>query len=340
MRPVSADSQTVSASVQWAILRTDTRDSGGLEIPSIPLSVVTAAGPIRLAVGSNGEARLLLPLSNEDEATGIDTGDALEIVVSSFMHGGRPHRFLDLTCLAAELEPVFVDVVEEIVGRVEQGTGCVDAAHATLEDFRALLTARRSQRIDRSRVAGLVAELVVLNRLLDVSPRAWQVWRGPKGDRHDFRAADTSLEVKASLRAGASIITANGLDQMEPPSGGTLHLVHFILEPVPGGLLSVSALGRRAMGLADDPSALKDIVVGNGCMDIDDESWNRDRFRIETQTLYRVDGSFPRLVPSMLAGRVAPAGVSDVTYRIDLSIARDFQRPQNVFDRLLMTLAE
>jgi len=337
---VSADSQLGSAPGKWAILRAGTRDSGGLEIPSIPLSVGTAAGPVRFALGSNGEARLLLPISKQDAAPEIDTGDALEIVESSFMHGGRSHRFLDLTCLAAELEPVFVDVVEEIIVRIDRGTGCVHAARTTLEDFRALLTAGRSHRIDRSRVTGLVAELVVLNRLLDVSPQAWKIWRGPTGDRHDFRAADTSLEVKASLRAGASIITANGLDQMEPPSGGTLYLVHFILEPVPGGLLSISALGRRALGLADDPSALKDILVGNGCTDVDDKSWNQDRFRIETQTLYRVDGSFPRLVSSMFAGGVVPAGVSDVTYRIDLAVAKCFQRPEHEFDRLLMTLAE
>jgi hypothetical protein len=336
---VSDSAKPFSVSSRWTILRAGSPDSGGLEIPSLPLSVVTAAGPIRLAVGPSGEARLLLPLSARDDAVGTDAGDALEVRVSSFLQGGRAHRFLDLTCLRVELEPVFSDVVDEIVARVSRGAGCVDAARTTLDDFRALLIPRHSDRIERSRVVGLVAELVVLNRLLDVSPLAWRAWKGPTGDRHDFRAADTSLEAKASLRAGASIITVNGLEQMEPPSGGTLHLAHFILEPISGGLLTVSTLGRRALALADDPSRLRDILAIVGCTDVDDEPWNRDTFRVERETLYRVDGDFPRLVPSLFAEGVPPAGVGEVTYRVDLSVAGGFHCSEAEFDRLLTILA-
>jgi hypothetical protein len=336
---VSASSKLFSVSGQWIILRAGPRDSGGLEIPSIPISVVTPAGPIRLAVGSNGEARLLLPLSAQDELVGIDASDALEVTVSSYLQGGRAHRFLDLTCLAVELEPVFSDVVDEIIARVSRGTGGVDAARSTLDDFRALLTPGHPNRIGRGRVAGLVAEMIVLNRLLDLSPRAWRAWRGPTGDRHDFRTADTSLEVKASLRTGASTITVNGFEQLEPPAGGTLHLAQFILEPVSGGLLTVSALGRRVLALADDPSGLRHILGSVGCSDVDEESWNRDSFRMERQTLYRVDGSFPRLVPSLFAENDPLAGVDNVTYRVDLSVATGFQCSEDEFDRLLMTLA-
>lgn len=306
----------------------------------MPLETSTGAGSIRLSVGPNGEARLLLPLTAQEIPAGIDAGGALAITLSSFVHRGRAQRFLDLTCLSDELEQVFAEVVDEIVARVSGGVGSVEATRTTLDDFRALLAGRPSYEIERSRVAGLVAEMVILNRLLDVSPSAWRTWRGPAGDRHDFRAAENSLEVKASLRAGSVAITINGLQQLEPPSGGALHLAHFILEPVSGGLLTVAGLGGRALAQADDPAGLRDLLAGIGCPDVQNEAWNRHAFRVEKESLYSVEGDFPRIVPSSFIGFEAPAGVADVTYRIDLSIASSFLCPPDKLQQLVRTFAQ
>ncbi len=224
-------------------------------------------------------------------------------------------------CLSVELEPVFSEVVDEIVKRVSEGAGCIEAARATVVDFRTLLEHEVSDQVDRSRIAGLVGELIILNRLLDMSPIAWRSWRGPAGDRHDFRAANTSLEVKASQRAGSVIVTINGLDQLEPPSGGSLHLAHFILEPVSGGLLTIAGLGERALARADDPAGLRLLFAGLGCLDVRDSKWNQHSFRVEGESIYRVDGEFPRIVPSGFSSGISPAGIMDVTYLIDLSFA-------------------
>lgn len=337
---MSDSSPPASVAGQWTVLRAGTRDAGGLEIPSMPLGTNTTAGPIRLAVGSNGEARLLLPLTAQETPAGIDASGALTVTVSSFMHHGRSHRFLDLTCLSTELEPVFGEVVDEIVARVSNGIGCIEAARTTLDDFRALLAGKASREIECSRIAGFVAELVVLNRLLDVSPSAWRAWKGPAGDRHDFRAADRSLEVKASLRVGSLAITVNGLEQLEPPSGGSLHLAHFILEPVSGGLLTVAGLGRRALALADDPAGLHDLLAGVGCPDVQSDAWNRYAFRIETESLYSVERDFPRIVPSSFQDGKVPVGIAEATYRVDLSFASACKCPAEELQELLRNLAQ
>lgn len=336
---MSGSARLQSVAGQWSVLRAGSRDTGGLEVPSIPLGTA-AAGPIRLAVGPESQARLLLPLAGQERSEGIDAGGALSVTVSSFMVGGQAHRFLDLMCLSIELEPVFGEVVDEIVSRVSTGVGCIEAARTTLDDFRTLLTTTPSEQIDRSRIAGLVAELVVLNRLLDVSASAWRAWRGPAGDRHDFRAVDSSLEVKASLRAGSVAITINGLEQLEPPSGGTLHLAHFILEPVSGGLLTIAGLGGRALAQADDPAGLRALLAGIGCPDVQSNAWNRDAFRSESESLYRVEGDFPRVVPSRFPGGNAPAGVGELTYRVDLSFASGFKCPPDELGKLLWTLSQ
>ena len=291
----------------------------------MPTDVSTAAGPVRLAVGANGEPRLLLPLARRETPASVDAGRAVSVSVSSFSYKGIRLRFLDLVCVREDLEPVFAEVVDEILERIGSGDGCTDAARSTIRDFRALLTRARATDVGVGRVAGLVAELLVLNRLLKRSPSAWRAWRGPEGDRHDFRAGDTSLEVKASLRAGTSGVTINGLDQLEAPTGGTLHLLHLVLEPVTDGILSMASLARSVMSKVPEPARIETLLAAAGCEDALAEEWNRHKFRRESEQLYEIRAGFPRLTRTMLKDNSVPFGVHDVSYTIDLSVATAFR---------------
>ena len=189
--------KTTSAD-NWGLLRAGVQHSGGIEIPTLSTGVSTVVGQVRFAIGPNGEPRVLLPLDDQESPDKIRGGSALSIAVSSFSYKGRIIRFLDLICQSADLETVFGEVVDEMLTRIASGVGCVDAARSTIEDFRSLLVRTGTTSIDKARIAGLIAELLVLNRLLDHSSAAWRAWTGPAGQRHDFRAGDTSLEVKAS----------------------------------------------------------------------------------------------------------------------------------------------
>lgn len=324
---------------RWSVLRAGGHDGGGLEIPTIPTNVSTAGGPVRLAIGPHDEPRVLLPLTEREKPGVIDGGPALSISLSSFAHEGRAIRFLDLICLSRDLETVFGEVVDEMLARISRGDRCIDAAVSTIEDFRSLLMRTKVADVDKARAAGLVAELLVLNRLLDRSSSAWKVWRGPAGDRHDFRHGDTSLEVKASLHAGASAMTINGLDQLEAPAGGTLHLLRVVLEPVSGGMLSISSLGRSALSKADEPERVRELLDGLGCNDVDAAEWNRHPFRMESEALYEVRPGFPRLTSSMLKDGTAPPGVQDVSYRIDLSLAAAFLCDTSAYRNLEISLS-
>lgn len=323
---------------RWDVLRSGRSESEGLEIPSMPLSCSTEAGAIRLSVGPSGEARLLVPLVARELVSEIETGGALRIDVTTLMHRERAIRFLDVVCLSSELDPVFGEIVDEVVRRIAAGKRGGEAVATAIHDFRALLIPPARQQVERFRIAGLVAELVVLVRLLEISPSAWRSWRGPAGDRHDFRNRGCSLEIKASLGAGAREITINSLDQLEAPSAGSLHLAHFILEQVEGGLLTVSALGSTALERADDSSGLRDLLAAVGCADVQDFAWNRIGFRIEAERLYRVDSHFPRLVPSTFVGERIPAGIVDATYQVDLGFAADCACPTADFNVLFHDL--
>lgn len=311
----------ISAGSRWDVLRAGRIGGDGLEIPSIPLDVATEAGAVRLAVGPRGEARLLVPVSAREKVDAVETAGSLRVGATILMHRHRAVRFLDVACLSPDLEPVFGELVDEIVRRLTARDGGVEAVAGAIQDFRALLMQSKQKDVEGSRVAGLIAELVILNRLLDISSSAWRSWRGPAGDRHDFRARDCSLEVKASLGAGAHQITINGLDQLEVPAGGSLHLAHLVLETVEGGLLTVAALGEQALSKADDPAGLRELLTATGCADVRDPAWNRLAFRAEAERLYRVDLDFPRIVPSAFVGGQVPTGIVDASYQIDLRLA-------------------
>ena len=324
----------------WSLVRAGDREATGLEVPTIPAKLSTPAGDVRFAVGERGEARLLVPLHAADEAPAVIEAPSIRIGVSRFMIAGRYTRFLDLTCLESELETVFAEVADAIVKRIASGQRGVTAAISTIDDFRALLL--RASRTSRQSgvIAGLVGELLVLNRLLERSPGAWSAWCGPLGDRHDFRARGHALEVKTTTKVGNTEITVSSIEQLAEPTNGTLHLLHLTVEPTSGGLLTVSALTRGATAkAAGRTDGIFDRLRALGCPDADAPEWNASAFRYEDERLFEVCGGFPRLTPAMLPQRSLPNGVSGVTYRLDLRAAARFRRDKEATTALEKELA-
>jgi hypothetical protein len=322
---VSEEGRPRTAEDAWVVLRSGGREPSGIEIPTKPSGVTSAHGPIRMALGSSGEARLLLPLGGAESSKGIVGAPSLSIETSIYKESGVPRRFLDLTCLSGELETVFAEVAEQILSRVEAGSSCLDATRSTIEEFRALLIRPPGTEVTLQMVAGLVGELLVLKRLLDRSAEAWRSWRGPAGDRHDFAKASTALEVKVTLRKGKTEVSINGLEQLAEPAGGRLFLQHFELEVAAAGLLSVSSLGRAAIENSSNPDEVRKLLSALGCLDVDDEAWNRSSFRLENEALYAVVEGFPRIVSASFPGSGLPAGLSKVCYVTDLAEAASFR---------------
>lgn len=339
---MSSEEQTYAATNGWTILRAGVSAASNLEIPTVRTEVSSTAGPIRLAVGPSGEPRVLLPLADRDHVRAIVEAPSLRIVVTHLTQGGKQLRFLDIMCTAKHLEGAFADVVNAILVRVEQGLSSLEAAWTTMEDFRSLLLEQANTGPTIERIAGLAGELLILNRLIDQSSAAWRAWRGPAGDRHDFRSGSVSLEVKTTLKQGKSTIVVHGLNQLEPNTGGSLYLSHLTLEPSAGGLLSIGALAHRALSRVDDRSQLQATLADAGCQDPGSPQWNRQQFNLEAEAFYEVGDEFPRLVPASLLGGKAPIGVSTVAYNVDLATAssclRDQVRQRSIEDELVKCL--
>lgn len=314
-----------TARTAWTVLRAGGNEPAGLGIPTKASSVTTSNGVVRFALGQNGEARLLLPLGTAERGSIVQGAPALDVRISVFGTAGKSQRFLDLTCLQRDLDSVFAEVTGHILASIENGTRCLDAARASIAEFRALLVRPAGSDVSREQIAGLVGELLVLKRLLDRSPDAWKSWRGPAMARHDFMRANNSLEVKVCLGKGRTRITINGLEQLSEPAEGLLFLQHFELEAAEAAMLSVTGLGHAVLDAASEPDEVKVLLAAVGCHDIDDPLWNATSFRLERETLYAVADGFPRLVSSSFPGGNTPSGISDVTYTTDLAFAGSFR---------------
>lgn len=324
----------------WAVLRSGNQTDGNFEIRTMPTDVITPSGKVRLALGPNKEPRVLLPLRERETLPRSGAADALSLTVSSFTHEGRSVRFIDLVCKPRELENVFGEVVDEMLARVAQGTNCISAIESTIEDFRSLLVQSSDQEVAPNVVVGLVGELLILNRLLDRSVSGWQAWKGPTGDRHDFRRGNTSLEVKATVQAGQSAVVIHGLEQLEIPSDGSLYLLRLVLESVSAGNLGISGLAKSALTKADKPDEIRKLFAAIGCEDYDKPRWNRQSFRIESESFYQVRNGFPRLTASMLAAGVAHAALSAISYSVDLSFASHFLSSSETYRMIEKELSE
>jgi hypothetical protein len=286
------------------------------------LGVATGFGSARLGIDDEGLPQLLLPVAQGAKLPRGNGPPLLRALLVRLADRDGARSYLVVTCLDRRLERGFADLVESVLGRVQAGDGSLAAYTSAVEDFRALFTQVPRDRVEEWRIRGLVAELLQLERLVTLDPRAVQLWFGPDRDRHDFRGGQDAIEVKSARRQGGNV-TINGLEQLASPAGGSLLLRRYVLEPSPGGADSVAAIWRRLLAVGAPSSDLLDRLKAMECPDPDAPGWNQVAFNLEGSDTFRVADGFPRLTRSSFAQGV-PAGVSDVTYAIDLGQAAHF----------------
>jgi hypothetical protein len=170
-----------------------------------------------------------------------------------------------------------------------------------------------------SRLAGLLGELLVLERLLTLDRGAVGTWRGPHGAAHDFRAVRHAIEVKTTAASEGRIVRIHGTDQLETPVGGSLTLVWLRLaaRSAPAGR-SVADVLDSCLELADDPAS---VMAGLDVLRFPALSApvvQATRFEVLEERWYPVEGHFPRVTPDAFATGAVPAGVGGVEYLVDL----------------------
>lgn len=193
-----------------------------------------------IAKDEHGRFHLLVLLPESDERFTLDTSDVLSCRWETLE--GR--QWLDVTCTSSRLVPTFTSLVGEMLDRAElSDKPPIEELRKVLDSWRSALARARAE-ASREVQSGFFGELLVALQIARRSPAAVeQVWKGPERELHDFAGRD-AVEVKTYRSAGTPIVTIHGVDQLDPPPSGDLHLVAYRVQEDPSG--------RTVQDLADD----------------------------------------------------------------------------------------
>lgn len=308
-----------SAPTSWNRLRKKLRDEAA-EVPTVPSEVETGYGPVRFAVGSLGEPRLLVPCTSGTRLAEVGAQN-LKVVLTRLQLDGASTLFVDITCLNPSLESVFAELTSEVLKRLRAGNPPPVAVAGGIADFRNLLRDGPQATVSDEIMAGLIGELIVLRRLCAKDLNAVKTWTGPISQRHDFRRGAHAIEVKTSMRSDRRTVTVHGIDQLSAPSSGTLTLFHVRMERADSGALSVDKLVAELMSMGVDRTLLFSALRAASCEDPAAPEWNRLTFDLEGMTAYAVTSGFPAITVERFVGGVPP-GLSNVRYDVNLDLAK------------------
>lgn len=282
------------------------------------LATVDADGRRGLLIGSRPDDSL------QQTVVAIETAsDALGAEIYPFTFDGRNERGLHIWCRRTDIADAFASFSDALVMRLVAGERIHPAFVACLDEFRRLVSGSTVDGAGPA-LAGLLGELVILSELIAIDPASLDTWSYPARDRHDFRNGHRALEVKASLRSqsGRPVVTISSLDQLDAPAGGSLHLHWLRFERDADGPISVMKLVEAMVPLLDAERAgeLRSRILGTAPSPV-----HLHRFSLQERRCYRVTKEFPRLSTDRLLSGSVDAGVSRVTYELDLSMAGGFE---------------
>lgn len=262
---------------------------------------------------------LLIPLPNEGTARPAFRSAGLHVSCRALLRNSSTVFYVDLICLSPRLDSVFSHLVLDVLHDMKPDEP--DAAAIclrVLQNWKDLFGSGSSG-LGEDQIIGLAGELLVLDRLTSVNPGRLTSWVGPAGGIHDFRYERSALEVKTSTRRHGRFFRISGHQQLEPPGGGSLHLIAIKLERNPGGSISLPKLVERIRHNGVDPQDLATRLADVGYAAGQDARADSDRFDEMEFHVYAVDQSFPRIIADSFADRSLPLGVISLAYDIDLS---------------------
>ncbi|WBU39423.1 PD-(D/E)XK motif protein [Homoserinibacter sp. YIM 151385] len=284
-------------------------------------AAVAAIGPdrdlheARLARDHSGLIHLMVRLPEGRERFTPPVGRVLP--ATWFRDGNGGATYLSVVSVDPALNPTFLSLIGEMLNRVEEsGAACIDELVRVISAWREALE-REQLGTSRSQLVGLFGELVVLERLAASDPdRALRAWRGKDGYRHDF-FLDNAIEVKSYTGVDSPVAEVHGAYQLDPPAGGSLHLLAFRLEENAAGD-SIKDIMRRLGDLGIALDAMLSRSSDAAPIVVDDNL----RFLVAEERLYEVTERFPGLRASRL-GADSLHAVSRIRYALLLDACPD-----------------
>jgi hypothetical protein len=227
--------------------------------------------------------------------------------------------YVDLACERLELRRLFALIVDDLLRDIRAVGGAPQpVVIATLDRWRQLLGSGSGLLSDKE-LAGLFGELVVLGELVvQHGPAAFDWWHGPEKSIHDFQRDHVRIEVKATMSHESWKFRIHGLDQLEVPDGGELHVAMLRVHQDDAGD-SVPQVVDRILGRGVPAVEMLEKLRNIGYDPVDEEQYRELRLREIERRVAIVDDGFPSMTRTSFQDGSQPAGTSSVEYDIDVA---------------------
>lgn len=189
-----------------------------------------------------------------------------------------------------------------------------------------LLSKGGGKLLDERAVRGLIGELLFMrDRLIpQAGAAAVEFWQGPEGLPQDFVCAGRLIEVKTYAAGSNPSVRITSAEQLS--SGDVPLFLHVICLVRQEGALCLPALVDEIRFLLSthlQADAFEEKLLTMGYVDLPD--YRSMTYAVTSVHDYQVRDDFPRLTVAHV-----PAGVTDVSYSIDLVSLRPFAVPSGV----------
>jgi len=316
---VSHAGDAIDAHLAWRVLETGGKVFAG-QYRVIESGLVISQGPVLFAIDSQGVRLVLFPIEMDATVDEDRHSAGVQLHSRTLSDEGSEHRYVSLVCMKTRLTDVFTALVGDVLTRLSAHSERPDLiCGEVLTEWRELLARELGRGLSYEARVGLFGELWTLRQLIQLTPTALRAWVGPDGARHDFMAADVSLETKTSAVRRGRFAGIHGVEQLQAFPDSRLYLVFIRVEHVPAGGQTISEIARDIVGLGADRLELFERLARLGCDGGQDDLPADDRFRVTEERFYAVEESFPRITTESFHHNHVPAGVTGLSYEIDLT---------------------
>ena len=172
--------------------------------------------------------------------------------------------------------------------------------------------------LSEERRRGVFGELHMLQQLLAAGVEehvAVAAWTGPEDAHQDFQMSGLAIEVKTSAGRQPGALPIASERQLDATGCGRLLLGHLLVDERRGGdgtsLNEKVAVISEALMQAGPRGRFDELVVRAGRLPHQVHLYDEPRYTVRTETLWQVEGDFPRVTEAELR-----PGVGSCTYRI------------------------
>lgn len=244
-------------------------------------------------------------------------------------------KMLLIQLLAPAQRDTFSCLCESLINTVknmESEDKMIKSVINQLDKWRNLFDKAGIEGLSPSQQQGLYGELTFLRKLITkkafLASEALDYWVGVDAAQRDFMGDSWAVEVKTTATSNPQEVTINSERQLDESLFKNLYLYHCSVEITKkNGETLPDKIYKLRRELENDPAALSKFnerLITAGYFDEDEALYAFRAYKVRGESIFRIEGDFPRIKESDIR-----AGVGNLTYSIVLSACTEYVKSES-----------